>query len=133
MPRREFRKTYNSPHFSFPDKVSQSTTDTLTHQKEKEYKVKYNPESFCKPTRPQYRDNPASTQTSATSFNGPKASKFSRPRYNPPMPRRSGKFGFNKVFGKFAKCGKEFFSDCQEDCACLEAIFGKGDAEMKAD
>ena len=37
-------------------------------------------------------------------------------------------FGFKHVFGK---PGKDFFGDCEVDCACLEALFGKGDAEMK--
>ena len=39
-------------------------------------------------------------------------------------------FGFKRVFGKV---GKDFFAECEENCACLEAIFGKSDCEMKND
>ena len=59
----------------------------------------------------------------ATSSKFNKLPGFSKRKY-------TSHFGFKRVFGKD---GKNFFDNCEEDCACLEVIFGKGDAEMKED
>jgi len=39
---------------------------------------------------------------------------------------KSSHFGFKRVFGRDAKA---FFADCEENCACLEEIFGTIDLE----
>ena len=44
--------------------------------------------------------------------------------------KKSSRYGFQRVFGQ---AGRDFFADCEDDCDCIEVIFGKGDAEMKSE
>lgn len=150
----EYKKNYLKPdhssNLSNIDKTSQSTAESYIYTR-----PKYNPESTCRhyekiavaeiQPKPDFSKHSPSIRKKINDVVHPKftshpmhpkhkqltnSSTSSEKGLFSKRKQHTSHFGFRRVFGKD---GRNFFANCEDDCACLEAIFGKGDAEMKED
>ena len=148
---------YNLPRYASPvpsiDKVSQSTAETNVAPVYTQYRTPPRPI-----TRKLYNQAMQPEDFHSKAVVTQKPQSFTEKKYNTPLKssymsthpsylsrsdyhlkkqkeqvfknRKSSRFGFARVFGQSAG---DFFAECEVDCPCIEAIFGKGDAEMSSE